>query len=121
MTIKSQIFTTEQASRIATTEQDREMLTSPATEAQIRYIMTLIWNKGANPHEYVLPASTYVKIPTAADLAQYNRRQASKAIEHLQGCPQNVYGLQSLRRSLARDEFGYATYLGDLSDTTKDI
>ncbi|MDY5784677.1 hypothetical protein [Corynebacterium sp.] len=46
---------------------------------------------------------------------------ASAVIEFLEDCPINRYGILGLRRALSTDEFGYAAYLGDLSDTTKAI
>lgn len=122
MTIKSLVFTPEQvAHHTHRTEQERKMRTEPATRAQIRYIMALIWNKGGAFYKLHLPASGKMDIPTARDFEQYNKLLASDTIDKLQDLEQARYGLHSLRKIVAMEEYGWAEYLGDISDVTEDI
>ncbi|WP_018024068.1 hypothetical protein [Corynebacterium ulceribovis] len=122
MTIKSQIFTAEHLDGLSyLTPYEKEQRALPATPAQIKYIMILLWNKGIHTNEFLLPASTYIGIPTADDLEQYNRSLASGAIEWLKECSRENYGLHSMRKSAASEDYGWSRYLGNISDHTADL
>lgn len=120
MTIANQIFTEEQNARQPwILEPERTQRTKPITPEQIKYIMTLLWNKGIHGGHW-LPASTNTGVPTAADLEQYNRAQASKAIDILKECSFNNGGILWERERMIK-LYNYSKYLGELPDIDEEI